>query len=831
MFLVMPRSGLDAVRRTVLSQLSGSSIGVGVSLVGGIVTMKAIACAVAVVLLAGASWVLWPAPQDTAAQPIAEIAASSPTLVETPAENLVGSARRSKASDETPTPPGQHNSPTPVALPMLTVRVVLEHSREPVAEIGVRLLRAAGSQALDRRRIVTGEDGEARLRDLPAGVWSATTDRGGNPVVVDLTAGGPATAELTLSLGVNLEGRVLDEFSEPVPGAAIWLSARAADFDDGEIVATTDEGGWFGIAHTEPGRLVAAVAEGYLSSHCVEVMGKPGTTQTLELSLASGGCALRGEVVDSSGSPVSHAPVMAGYARRGGFRSQEPTRPGARTWTDQAGRFELFGIPEGFECPVWARAAGFAPRRESVSIRAPETRIRIELLHGATLRGRVRAADGSPVVHERVAVFQFAVEPGKGMAWQGPAWGRPEAITDAQGHFQVTEIVPGQVRLSVHRDRSAAVQLFDLADEEEEYWDAILQPPPAIVGVLLEETGAPLGGWDVWASADVKGIREPGWGRTDAAGRFHLEPCDDVTYVLKMRAAGSGMHSGDHTVPDVRPDPDILEVIVPVGRIASAEITGVVRDAGGPVTDSLFVVMEHILADGSREYAGNEPRFEGERFFVGPVVPGRYKVRVGRRDLGAGIDLGEFEVEAEGTLDVGVRTLPEPGWVSLQVTDTDGEPLTENMFLIKQPGSRYGAVVRVTGGSGTSKGLAPGSYVTRPFGGSLPLMSKDVEVRTGETTIVSIIVPHSVTRRVRFPPMNPEDQVEVIWRNADDKIVSSGSGTYPSPTGYEKEVAVVPGTYEVELSLPSGASARATFLIEDRMEPEALLEMPDPWQP
>ena len=145
--------------------------------------------------------------------------------------------------------------------------------------------------------------------------------------------------------------------------------------------------------------------------------------------------------------------------------------PSNRTRTDADGRFVAWGLHPGQQ-DLWVRAPGFAVTRQSVVILEEDpSRASVRLERGARVQGTVRLADGAPVSRARVEALQDSVEPGVGMAYQGPGWARRFAFSRRDGSFEIDQIQAGRLELKVRESRGSANQVVTLADGEEHFWE------------------------------------------------------------------------------------------------------------------------------------------------------------------------------------------------------------------------------------------------------------------------------------------------------------------------------------------------------------------------
>lgn len=193
-----------------------------------------------------------------------------------------------------------------------------------------------------------------------------------------------------------------------------------------------------------------------------------------------------------------------------------------------------------------------------------------------------------------------------------------------------------------------------------------------------------------------------------------------------------------------------------------------------------------------------------------------------------GLELGEVELRAGRTHDLGTVRLPEPGWLALEITESSGEPLPEGRFLVRVPGSSHaGDILSLVGGRARSRPLSPGLLEIVPFGGRVPLLRREVEVLPGETTTISLQLPRAFARHFRYPPMGNEAYIRETWRNGAGEVLLTGMGTYPSESGMVVERWLAPGVYSVELAF-EGTPARSFTLRVDEGEDPTEYALPDP---
>jgi hypothetical protein len=236
----------------------------------------------------------------------------------------------------------------------------------PVAGARVRL-RSLRARTPFAQTTESADDGTFGLEGLPAPPWTLEADHA--DYAVAKLPGITDTREpvrVSLAACATVRGAVTDALTDaPLRGVRVTLAAPGEAFE-----ATTLPDGRWEIARVPEGQYVAEAA------HADHVPARTDVTITqrgraladvddVTLALVPGG-AVRGEVVDALGAPVSGAEVAPGAAE------------GAPDWsravrTDPRGGFVLRGVPAGEVWP-WARhpAAGEAQARWPTRVRTGE---------------------------------------------------------------------------------------------------------------------------------------------------------------------------------------------------------------------------------------------------------------------------------------------------------------------------------------------------------------------------------------------------------------------------------------------------------------------------
>ena len=351
--------------------------------------------------------------------------------------------------------------------------VVDEPTGDPIAGARVTLsLRAGGSlpSGTQRRQITTRHDGRFEFAALPAGEFvliaapgqfrsthrqsvfgqeSESVDRGAPSF--ELGSGEVKDVRMTLSRSLALEGRVVNEYGEPM--ADLTVQARAIDSGMPSSVNTTDDRGRFRLyglgrgtyqvcaESDEQGMTEATGGETVLARYQTACAVEVATVDDADPPLVTiqmrrvGAFTVSGAVVTSAGMPARDARVVL---RRvdGGFDARSLQ---ADVTND---RFVVRGVlPGTYVVAAWLGSQTGAASRphesgtETLVVASDVVGLRITTLPAATLSGRVvrdPRAKGflpEPLVVQLLPPFDRA-----SVSMSAPA----SAVVAADGTFTVT---------------------------------------------------------------------------------------------------------------------------------------------------------------------------------------------------------------------------------------------------------------------------------------------------------------------------------------------------------------------------------------------------------
>ncbi|CAK9006541.1 Nickel uptake substrate-specific transmembrane region, partial [Durusdinium trenchii] len=341
---------------------------------------------------------------------------------------------------------------------------------------------------------------------------------------------------------------------QPVVGARIWSGKT---FEE----QVTDENGHVVLPglDTMSDRCFVA-AKGYTLQPVSLKWPRRGV---LRAELKAGGRTLAGTVVSTDGTPITGAEL-----RFGTFNGYAPTAV-----TDENGRFEVVGLPDGQSrvYPVIS-ASGFVARDRFVqNLSDSETSVQWELTPGATITGQVIEREtGRPAAGVRIVTGEDRF---------GSNTAVPEAITNAEGRYTLTGVPSGGCLVHAFSDDYAPEMKSVTASlGEATTIDFEVSVGEPVTGTIADPEGNPVPGvrliTDTWNGARMF-EREA---RTDTAGRFtlaHMPPSEVEVHVLKqgfMAIRDLNVSAGDHV--DVTMRPHVLHII----QIRDAKTGGIVPD-------------------------------------------------------------------------------------------------------------------------------------------------------------------------------------------------------------------------------------------------------------
>ena len=271
---------------------------------------------------------------------------------------------------------------------------VLDHAGKPVAHAVVRGVNSNRVRPLLGSDMAeTDADGHYEIR-LPAGDWTLDVNHvryagAANQVMVALDAGERVEADLSVTAGCVISGKVVDANNTPSNDGAIELQTGSSFFPAGKILAN----GTFRWTTILTGTEVVLRAWPWKSPHSQPLAfncREGARYDNVVFQLPGRGPDLAGTLVDATGAPVPLAFIDLVPLDQGGISQQE------RASAD--GTWAVFAMPTGRY-----QVTGYAPGRGVVSaiVSSPQDQIRLQL--GGT--GRVEGT----VIGIKHGTFELAI--------------------------------------------------------------------------------------------------------------------------------------------------------------------------------------------------------------------------------------------------------------------------------------------------------------------------------------------------------------------------------------------------------------------------------------
>ena len=227
-----------------------------------------------------------------------------------------------------------------------------------------------------------------------------------------------------------------------------------------------------------------------------------------------------GRVVDARGAPVAGATIWVATWRRDWLGTQELGR------SDAEGRFAVRHVSERHS--LGASAQGHGPS-ELVDLEHAETTatpVELELAltaDGGDLSGRVVARGGSPVAGALVGVGECGDYEMRFDGSQVETWNARVATTDAEGRYRFEGLPTGAQPVRVFAEGFAELAAsVEIEAGAGSVLDLELQDGVSAVGVVFDESGAPVPDALVLALPEPFEDPFPTQGPTDRGAPFHI---------------------------------------------------------------------------------------------------------------------------------------------------------------------------------------------------------------------------------------------------------------------------------------------------------------------
>jgi protocatechuate 3,4-dioxygenase beta subunit len=592
---------------------------------------------------------------------------------------------------------------------------------------------AVSAWETDRQSIEAKTDtrGHFRLEGIGPGLYSlSATARGlGSAHKGNVRPG--TTANLIVRPGGWLAGRVSDPQGRPLRGALVRAEMEP-QFWGGSTVETTDAEGGFELPGLDAGNYTvvarhADFAPGVASGVAVDAEGRADFT----IMLATG-AAVTGRLIDSEERPLAGRVATQELAGQPMPRSLVEL---LRADAGADGRFRIDRVPPG-SYALGALAPGHAGRRIEAEVSGREALIDlgdIALEQGLAIRGRVRTSSGAPVADAQIVTGGFDMMRGGTFS---------ETRSEPDGSFVLAGLIPGPTRVIVTAIGFASLNKTMTPGGDPV--DLILNAGGSVTGVVVEEGDRPIDAYRIVANP-VKSART--WeGRVEksvgsADGRFLLEDLAEETYVMQVLVPDRAPATVSGVRVSAARTTDAGLIRVPRGGVVRGMVT---ETAGDPVVGA--TVKAYGAAQGAMEWSEQlQTLSEPSGTFEMRGVPEGPRQVVATHPDYAAADVMVDVVAAKGPAEARL-VLTQGGRIEGLAHKRDGTPmagLTISVYSQSRP--RLGGASRpnITRADGTFtiEHVAPGPTIVGLMANMGPgrmasIMSKQVEVREGETTLV-----------------------------------------------------------------------------------------------
>jgi protocatechuate 3,4-dioxygenase beta subunit len=408
---------------------------------------------------------------------------------------------------------------------------------DPVAEAQTGGLASA---SVDGGAVVPAERAEAVTGDRTTGV------RG---IVVDARTGQPLGGVEVVAVKDQPSLAPLVDRFRGLFQQGMFVDTRAPRRELGRTVSNPD--GTFEITGLTPGRLfLDGRSDGwFVRTPTPTRVARGEIVEGLELRASPGG-RLRGIVLGADGAPAPGANVSVRPGLNA-FLGQITDRQyrWLDTVTDDQGRFDIPGIPEGNGYTVAVTAPSIALEEvHGVAVQAGQvTTLTVQAHQGAIVAGRVLDPDGEPLAGANVAMVYLDIS-----RVLFSADGRNEPlVTDADGYFRMDHVAAGRVAVVAAADDVAPSNIVELAVVDGGvYEDVLLQVATGspVTGLVVDDQDEPVAG----AEVEVRPFERPNdpqflkmmlkvrrvTAKTDASGRFLVRGMTGERLIIQASKPG-----------------------------------------------------------------------------------------------------------------------------------------------------------------------------------------------------------------------------------------------------------------------------------------------------
>ena len=597
--------------------------------------------------------------------------------------------------------------------------------------------------------------------------------------------------EVKLEAASDISGRVLDGEGEPVSGASVNLRRALTIEMGGAIMKTimmlseqTDAEGRFLFADQEPGTIaLSAVASGFQEAKLDNVEVPKGEDLTgVEIALPTGAI-LQGRVLLPDGRPAIKAEVReVEESSEGMFFGGIPT--------DGNGYYRIEGLVPG-KISIEATHESWPRVVRDIEIDEGIHTLDLRFDGGIEVSGLVTDIDGEPVADAAVR-----------LAPVGRYYGGPEAVTGADGRFEMPGVKEGEYDLWV--------EAFEYAPFPGERRVTVEADPVYGLDVTLDRGGAIAGrvtGLDPEKLGKVSVVAQStagrGWntGTIDSKGRYRIEHLYPGEYNVVARLGDSGRRAKEQVTLDAGVEELSTDLKFDDGLVLSGRVTLDEEPVAG-----LSVIVEGLDVDRS----GWATTGERGGFAVEGLEPGRYQVKL--RDWQEGLAHDEtLDLSTSREIELEVPTGEVTGLFrdSADRTPLAGVALTleaENEELRNRVPS-HTATTDVEGRF-VVRGVADGEWRLSAVKKGYAAVAQKVQLRTGrgaDGLDIKMDPTEGMTLETRMPTGAAPDEVRVAV--LDPSGAPLVTGVYATGESGRVRLSTVPaGTWDVVVSAAGSAT-------------------------
>ncbi|MYH26292.1 MAG: hypothetical protein F4156_13820 [Holophagales bacterium] len=459
--------------------------------------------------------------------------------------------------------------------------------------------------------------------------------------------------QLVLQRGRRVVGTVVDDQGDLVAAAHValfWPLDKAefrSSFDAPAAATTTDGTGAFAFPAAAPGTYEIRITHPEYAERSPSDIDVQAGDSDLDLGgfTLPAGRRIHGIVTGSDGQPVAGAAIRA----RGRYQTSRSAEREATA--DADGRFRLVGLSSDF-VDLAVRATGYSFLVRPGVRTNSEAPVRIELVPGASLHGRVIDNGGNAVVGGLVRLVverDYRVD-GDPRLWE-PGEMFPRASTDAEGRFRFDNLVPGTWSAEAsHREAAAKVEAIELATGDQHEIELILGIRDRLTVFVTTLPGEPVA--DAVVQVRPEGEADfQGWGRTDGSGRTQV---DIYPGTADVKVEHGQLRDALRPV-QLSSGPNELHIALHPG----AEIIGSVRSDDGSFLALATVEATTEFSPDTEFHRANTIADDSGAFRVTGLEPGRYIVTARSPGYADGGPAQPIEI-ADANVD-GIEIVLEPG--------------------------------------------------------------------------------------------------------------------------------------------------------------------------